>query len=73
MPSQVLFAVFYKSSLQRVRQSNPGLAVFQFPVLECRRRNMLDSLIPADVRLGREAYEANCLIWSHGAIRVDLE
>ena len=64
---------FYALDSQQVRQSNPGLVVFQFPVLECRRRNLLDNLIPADIRLGREAYEANSLIWSHGVIRVEVE
>ena len=34
---------------------------------------MLDSLIPADIRLGRETYETDSLIWSHGVIKVYLE
>ena len=34
---------------------------------------MLDSLIPAGIKLGRETYETNNLIWSHGAIRVEIE
>ena len=33
MPSQFCFL---QVSAQQVRQSNPGLAVFKFPVLECR-------------------------------------
>ena len=51
------------------------ILVWLFLNLCCRiqRRNLLDSLIPANVRLGRETYETNSLIWSHGERRVDLE
>ena len=70
MPSQFCFL---QVSAQQVRQSNPNLSMFKFPVLECRWRNLLDSLIPTGSRLGREIDEVNSLIWPHGAIRVDLE
>ena len=33
---------------------------------------MLDCLILTDIRLGREAYELNCLILVHGEIRSKL-
>ena len=32
-------------------------------------KNLLDSLIPTDSRIGREASKLNCLIWVQGEIR----
>ena len=40
---------------QKIRQSNPGLAMFQFMFQNVETENMSNSLILADISLVREA------------------